>query len=142
MIKKLYKYIASFVIVGLLILVMPKTAEAAIAFDSVTDSGANINSFSHTTTGSNLLLVVTAQYNDGNESITGITYNSVALTKVRRDTTGAPVDITTEIWYLIAPASGANTVAVTYTANPTQRRHVSPSFTGAAQSSVLDAQNG
>lgn len=149
--KKLFKnltknltkwFIVPVLIISLVYLFTPYRAYAAIAFDAFTDSAANINSFSHTSTGSNLVLVVGASYNDGSESITGITYNGVALTKIRRDTTGAPVDITTELWYLKAPATGANTVAITYTNNPTQRRHWAMTLTGIDQTTPLDAQNG
>jgi hypothetical protein len=46
-----------------------------------------------------------------------------------------------EIWYLANPASGSNTVSVTVTGATDSIKLTAASFTGAAQSSPLDASN-
>jgi hypothetical protein len=54
-----------------------------------------------------------------NFDITGITYNSVALTKITKVLTnnydGGGVCGYTQLWYLVAPTTGANTVSVAFT---------------------------
>src|SRR3990172_7287936 len=50
-----------------------------------------------------------------NRPVTGITYNSVALTKIRADDDGTE-EHSTELWRLLSPTTGsALTVAVTFT---------------------------
>jgi hypothetical protein len=120
----------------------------AIAFDvanSAADSPLGSSfSWSHTCTGANLILVVMVGIIDTSgtpASVSGITYNGVSLTKIRRDI-GANANFS-EMWYLIAPATGANTVAVTLTSTPAQAAGGgSVSLTGVSQSGVLDAQGG
>jgi len=77
-------------------------------------SGISSYTFSHTCAGSNRLLV----FGDGHTSssdttVTGVTYNGVALTLVRSDQHQSGDSWRTSIWYLIAPATGSNTVSVT-----------------------------
>lgn len=103
----------------------------AIAIDAT--SGSNTQSWSHTCTGSNLLLWVTVR---SDNSITGVTYNSVALTKVGETT----VSEHNSLWYLIAPATGAHTVAVTL-GTATFSQSAAASYTGVRQSGVPDASN-
>ncbi len=77
-------------------------------------------SFSHDSgTGSNRLLMLwaTTLVDNTGSGITAVTYNSVSLTNV----TGASLEVAfggrfgeTQLWYLIAPATGSNTVAITY----------------------------
>jgi murein DD-endopeptidase MepM/ murein hydrolase activator NlpD len=73
-------------------------------------------SWSHTTgTQSNRLLVVSvATYNSGvaAASVNSITYNGTALSPVPNAQRSAPNKIREELWYLVAPASGANTIVV------------------------------
>lgn len=103
-------------------------------------------SWTHTVTygsNSNGLLVVGVGLNDASTTdrvITGITYNGVALTKIRAD------DNTqlrrSELWYLIAPSSGANTITVTTTATVDAMSGVATSFMEARQVNIPDGQNG
>jgi hypothetical protein len=99
---------------------------AIIAAEIVSNEGPNFDaaassayqpalstySFSHTTTTNpNRILVVTVSVFAAG-TVTGITYNGVALTHQ------AAADVAngvyrSEVWYLVAPATGANTVAVT-----------------------------
>ena len=118
----------------------------AVAFDATANgSGSAISSltFAHTCTGSNLLLVVCVAWADtsvSGASLTSITYNGVALTQYSSN--GAGVG-TNEVWYLIAPSTGAHNVVVTWTnVNPAEAPSTngvagSLSFTGVDQTTPL-----
>lgn len=118
-----------------------------IAYDTTANAtevaSASSISWSHTCTGSNLILVVTVGVNDltlGSRTVSGITYNSVALTKIRSDDNGG--QRRTEVWYLINPATGAHTVAVTMGGTCIGIAGASVSFSGAKQSAQADTSNG
>ena len=151
MIKKLYKYIAPFVIVGLLFLVLPKTAEAAIAFDATANTAGNecplgnedSVSWSHTASGSERLVVVGISLEDATDAdrtVTSMTYGaqSMTLAKEQKDDTN---NITSSLWYLMNPNTGAQTITANFL-NMSNCFGASISFTGAHQTSALDATNG
>jgi hypothetical protein len=88
-----------------------------ILFDSASNSGyktANASySWSHTCTGSNrILLVGISMLSVAGSSVSSITYNGVALSLIRAkaSVTGA---VRVELWGLVAPATGSNTIEVT-----------------------------
>ena len=87
-----------------------------IAFDAASNSGyqaaTSTASWSHTCTGSSRYLLVGVSMLSLAQTVTGITYNGVALTFLgsQNSVTGAA---RTELWGLVAPASGTNTIAVT-----------------------------
>lgn len=91
----------------------------AIAYDSSSNSGNGVVSWSHTCTGTNLVLLV-ACYSNGT-SPTAVTYNSVSLTQI---VTGTNMTI----WMLLSPPTGAHTIAVTTTT--TTKVHLAVSYTG------------
>lgn len=114
----------------------------AIAFDAASGgTGFVVNSvtWSHTCTGSNLILLVSTSYfENAADSPSGVTYNSVAMTKAL-DYQSSSLDTTHSLWFLYAPATGAHNVVVTF---PTNRNNIaccSASYTGAAQSGAPDA---
>lgn len=112
----------------------------AIAYDSQSHSVVNPGSsltFSHTCTGSNLLLVVSVIQNSGSDTVTGVTYNSVSMTRVDiADTTGAPF----YLYYLNAPATGTHNVVVSSSTGANLLAATSVSYTGCDQtSSVINA---
>ena len=89
----------------------------ALAVDAASSSeatSATSLTWSHTVSGTNRLLVVGVQfYKNVNSFISGITYNSVALTPV----TGAAINTSNyyvDLWYLIAPSTGSNNIVVSY----------------------------
>lgn len=83
---------------------------------STYEAALSTYSWNHTVgTNSNRLLTVGVSI-FATGSVTGITYGGVALTKLRSDDTGV---YRSEIWYLIAPASGTASVAVTLSASLT-----------------------
>lgn len=81
--------------------------------------------FAHTNTGSDLLLLVGVQCQD--DSITGVTYNSVALTQIRKKAAGGGSFV--YMYGLRAPATGANTVSVAFTGSKFMRA-IAVSYTG------------
>lgn len=112
---------------------------AALSQDSASigsdqDHGsASSHSYSHTVSGSDTLLIVFASL-QGSVTITGITYNSVAMTdEANTDAYRASG------WSLIAPADGANTVALSYSGTDVGEG-ASWSWNGANQTdAVVDA---
>lgn len=99
----------------------------AIAFDAHA-VGSLDSSWSHTCTGSDRMLAVMIFGNMGGGSslISGITYNSVAMTNGGSVLCSA--DRWLEAWYLMNPSTGANTIVVSSTAD--HYRGGSLSFTG------------
>lgn len=107
----------------------------AIAFDAKafgTSSGGSVSSltFSHTCTGTNLVLVVGIKTPAG----VSVTYNSVSMTEI--DSVGAS-DRATRLFLLIAPATGAHNVVVSGGTGAYDA--VSASYTGCKQSAQPDA---
>jgi len=122
----------------------------AVAFDAVGPSSAGATagagttvSWSHTCTGSNRVLVVGAAVNCGStQTITGVTYNGVAMTAVpsgRMNSNNTANVGFVQVWYLIAPATGANTVVITASASVFSFSAGSVSFTGVDQTTPLGA---
>ena len=121
-------------------------AQGAIAVDATAEKDyeatAASTSWSHTCTGSNLILVVhmgTYDANIGERTVSSITYDSVALTLAETADVGSGERC--ETWYLINPSTGANTIAVTMGGTCTVIWGSSISFTGADQSTQPDASN-
>jgi len=107
----------------------------AIAFDSSAGSfqGSTITlTYSHTCTGSNLILLVSVSTVTTN--ITGVTYNGVSMTQITTVSNTAK----NYLFYLIAPTTGTNNVVVS-AGGSTLIMSSSSSYTGALQSSQPDA---
>jgi uncharacterized repeat protein (TIGR01451 family) len=112
-----------FAILALLI-VANSISAAQVAVDSVSSSssasftgtGAHTLTFAHTTatTVNGLLLVGVDMDINGvhGATVTGVTYNGVALTSVGAHNDAAP-SRRVEMWYLLAPVNGAENIAVT-----------------------------
>ena len=113
----------------------------AIAFDVATQGGftsGTTHTFSHSCTGSDRILFVQSFHNNTTDTQTGVTYNGVAMTLVNKATpaTGRYV----YLWYLIAPATGSNSVVITSTASVALGGNAS-SYTGADQTTQPDASS-
>ncbi len=94
---------------------------------------------------SNSILVVLCGYytTPATSAISGITFNSVALTKIQRNNDGTRA-ATTEAWYLVSPAAGAHNIVVSLTADIGASDPLvchSRSYSGVNQSSPIDAQS-
>lgn len=113
-------------------------AQSAVKTDAITSI-----TLSHTCTGSNrLLLVGTHAYFSSSQTATctGVTYSGTAMTLVaRRRQNGVVSDsVVTELWYLIAPATGANNIVATWSTTTTQSAVNGVSFAGADQTTGIN----
>jgi len=116
----------------------------AIAYDSAASgtrfaSTGTSHSFNHTTSGSDRFLTVQVgsyRASGGGDVVSGVTYNGVAMTLLGQD----DVQPNTEYYFfhLVNPATGTNTVTVTY-ASTNFVWAVSASYTGVDQSSPIDS---
>ena len=113
----------------------------AIAYDATSNSGAvssNTSSHAHTSTGSqrSLMVCVLIETSAGAPTVSGITYNSVAMTSTVT-LTEAGGNGRAEIWRLVAPTTGANNIVVTLSGS-TNFVVGAMSFTGVDQSSPIE----
>lgn len=110
----------------------------AVVFDSGTGNqdvgAATSHSFSHTCTGSNLVLIVGVHLDTIDDQTTSVTYNSVSMT-LEAEESGT---YNTSMHRLAGPATGANTVAVSW-AGSFFSAHGAMSFTGVNQSDPTGA---
>lgn len=110
----------------------------AIAFDAVAEGTAGANpSWNHTCTGTDLILFV--QVGASIDTITGVTYNAVAMTEITRTTFPGAGHAGLVLFYLVNPTTGTNSVAVTSSNAGTNG--ISQSYTGAAQTGQPDSFN-
>lgn len=121
-----------------------RDAGFSVGFDSgsstATSNTASL-SWSHTTgSGSNRLLVVGVSIRVTTVSVSTITYGAQSLTFIRADTNPSNT-IRSELWYLIAPASGTATVTVTLSGTSNVIGGAA-TYTGVVQTSPLDAHAG
>lgn len=112
---------------------------AAVAHDNSTCStfqtGVSSVTYAKTNTGSNITLLMAA-YADGADLVTGITYNAVAGTFIAKRE--RPIDSGySYMYYLINPATGANNVVISTSAN-TGIIGCAASYTGTNQSTQPD----
>jgi pectate lyase len=126
----------------------PITASAAIGFDSTATravTNAASTSWSHTVgTGADRVLIVGLALEDtGTTSlaINSITYAGVAMTPVANSiaTAGSSTLDRAQLYYLLNPASGANTISITFGGAVNGVSAGSVSLTGVAQSAPTAA---
>lgn len=116
----------------------------SIAYDTSDGSHSGKSSsysFSYTVTGSSPFIANTVGIDDsGSVLVSSATYNSVSLTNSNQNGTGASSsNKKSAIWYLAAPATGANTFAMSLTASPSNNSCCGViSLSGVAQSSPVD----
>ena len=119
-------------------------SESGIAFDAASNSGyqatASTYNWAHTTSGNNRYLVVgVSLLSVIGSSVTGITYNSVAMTFL-----GAVASVSgavrAELWGLIAPSTGSNSIEVTLSTGLISAA-CAVSFTGVNQSVPTEGLN-
>jgi MYXO-CTERM domain-containing protein len=115
------------------------SALAAVAVDRVTpyDSGryGTSFSFSHTVgTGPSRLLIVAVIDGNRNTSVTSLTFGGAALTRIDR-TQGTGV--AAELWRLVAPASGTQTIVVNMSSNQDRPIATAISYTGVDQTAPV-----
>lgn len=87
------------------------------------NTGSTTISFTVSSNSNRLLLVAIAQDRNATDvSVTGVTYNSVAMTQVEQGSTDFA--IRSSVWKLIAPDSGTHDVVITYSGTITQDRRI------------------
>ncbi len=109
-----------------------------IAFDAATDGGSSTGTsktYSHTCTGSNLILFVGVIGDVTNDNVTGVTYAGTAMTKVNGVL--IPGNRYMTLWYLSNPSTGANNVVVSASSSILIGSGA-VSYTGTDQTQVLD----
>lgn len=89
---------------------LPTAIRSSSASAANTDADADTLTWSHSSSGTDRLLLVGVTVRS-NRAVTGITYAGQALTRIRHDEPG--IDVRSELWYLIAPATGVHPVTVT-----------------------------
>lgn len=123
----------------------------AIALDvAATSSTATASPFtwSHTCTGSNLLLIVgivVSSHTTAQPTVTAATYNGVSMVKATNNQRVTAADgLESSVWFLFNPPTGAHTVSVSFSTTGTFpiAGGVSVSYTGAQQSNTPDAVGG
>lgn len=113
----------------------------AIAFDASahgTQTNVSSMSWSHTCTGTNLILFLGIQVNANNGIISTVTYNGVAMTLIGFSQWPGSAVGSSALYYLIAPATGTNTVTITLNSS-VFLNGISVSYTGAAQTGQPDS---
>lgn len=118
----------------------------AIAFDASAGgtrfnvSGSSL-AWSHTCTGSDRILIVSlTTYHpsvSGGDIVSGVTYNGVSMTLLGKD--DAQTNEQFYIFYLVAPATGSNTITASFSSSTTFAWGVSGSYTGVDQTSPIDS---
>lgn len=116
-----------------------------IMFDAASNSGYQATASSYnwahvTSTGNNRYLIVgVSLLSVAGSSVTSITYNSVAMTFLGAiaSVTGA---VRSELWGIVAPATGSNNIAVTLSAGLISAA-CAISFTGVHQTSPVEGFN-
>lgn len=107
-----------------------------VVFESVTQTSSD--SFSHSTSGSDRLLIVSAHWSvSSSRSVSGITYNGASLTQIGSQISNGNSQVT--VWYLLNPATGSNTLTISGTLTGGQFTAVS--YSGVDQTSPIGVTN-
>lgn len=112
-----------------------------------TQESGTLLTFSQTISGANRLFILGSSYRSpsksstvsGNEQITEVTIGGVPLTRVNRSIFHEYV---TELWYLVAPPVGTQTITVTYASGVQDEVVGGTSFIGVDQSTPFDTNTG
>jgi hypothetical protein len=114
----------------------------AIALDSSSKDAATFQSgtsfsWTHTCTGSDLYLIVAVFSYNNQGTLTAPTYNGVTMTLIQSTALAGPLN---KLWLygLANPATGANTVAFSFSISNSFVASVATSYTGVDQSTPID----
>jgi hypothetical protein len=120
------------------LLLLHSIASAAVSYDTATvvaGEGVDNLSTSHTTTGSSDRLLTSCASYRGALTVSSFTYNAVALTE--HSSVEVTADFFVKHYRLIAPATGANTIAVTLSGSSSGIVLGTKTFSGAHQTTPL-----
>lgn len=122
---------------------LPHASQQGIVFDNASvspyEAALSTYNFTHrvgTGITNGCLIVGVSIFATG--TVSSITYNSVAMTFIRSDTNGV---YRSEIWQLVNPATGSNTVTVNLSASLTSIANAQ-SYWNIDQTTPIDANNG
>lgn len=113
-------------------------ASAQVAVDATSTSAAvtaNSVTWAHTVTGANPYLLIGCSVLTS-ETVTGITYNSVAATSIDSGLNAADGK-TLAVYGLVAPTTGANNIVASFSGSTGSKRCFGASATGVAQTGSL-----
>ena len=118
----------------------------AIALDATSNSGNTTGTLtatlSHTISGSNtILFVATINNNATPTTVTGVTYNGVAMTNIGWQKTNTGSTLWIYLWYIINPTTGANNIVATKSGTFWGIVIKWVSFTGVKQSAQPDSSS-
>lgn len=118
----------------------------AIGFDATSNVAAAFTAspvtWTHTNGSNATLLTVCVGFIGTVGTISALTYNSVALTQIKK-VTDSNVAISSELWYLKNPATGPNTISITFSPTAGAGSYATAvSLTGTDTTNPLDANNG
>ena len=105
-------------------------------------TSSNTFTYSYTCTGSNLGLFVVISNGTSVGTITGVTYNGVSMTQIGFQDNSGGSGVNTYMFYLSAPATGANNVVVTASVATANIEVATISYTGVKQTGQPAAHNG
>ena len=112
-----------------------------IAFDAkstgTTSGGSSSLNYSHACSGADRILIVTTVNHQQYGNVTGVTYGGISMTLVNYN--NGSINHGQRIFYLIAPATGANNIVITKSDSIGWIGSIAFSYTGANQSSQPDA---
>lgn len=121
------------------LIVVHSAAASTIQFDAASEGHTTANSttltVSHTCTGSDRILFVNVMCSSA-RTISSVTYNGVTMTNINRSGGGQPC----ALYYLIAPATGANNIVVTIDSS-SYIYICAGSYTGVKQTSPIDGNS-
>jgi methionine-rich copper-binding protein CopC len=108
----------------------------------ISSAARTSSTFSHTVAvgDDRLLLVVTSTR--GDDSVSTVTYGGSGLTLAQATGSGGSTGQRVEVWYMVAPATGANDVVVTYSGSVNPDVISAMSYTGVDQTNPIGATNG
>ena len=117
----------------------------AIALDAVTNmasgSGTSLT-FAHTCTGDDRILFVFVETAEGTTPVvSGVTYNSVAMTEINNVSFTVGGNAVVYLYYLVAPSTGANNVVISCSSSMVLIRGNAVSYTGASQTGQPDGSD-
>lgn len=116
----------------------------SITFDAASNSGAQTTAtaynWSHTCTGSHLMLVVAInQRTTAGNLVSGVTYNGIKLNQAVAINNGTR---RADLWYLANPPTGSHSIAVTLSAAPTTSVAEAISLTGVSRLDAVNSASG
>lgn len=115
----------------------------AITFDNVTTDASSASrssaSFSHTVGGGSNRALVVVVMTRGDQGATAVTYDGDPLTLAVSEDAGGGSSEWVSVWYMVAPATGSNTVSVTFGANADPSAVAALSYFGVDQTNPIDA---